>query len=78
LLLDSLVGRTVLVLLVGLTVSHVASVAMFHTDRASYQYFTEAKMERLRAAGYHRPFTSLEEAVKQYVEHYLSRPDRYR
>lgn len=46
--------------------------------RGNYQYFTEAKMERLRAAGYERPFTSLEEAVKQYVERYLSRPDCYR
>lgn len=36
--------------------------------RPRYQYFTEAKMERLRAQGYDRPFTSLEEGVAAYVE----------
>jgi ADP-L-glycero-D-manno-heptose 6-epimerase len=46
--------------------------------RAHYQYFTEARMERLRSAGYTRPFTSLEEGVRDYVERYLSQPDPYR
>jgi ADP-L-glycero-D-manno-heptose 6-epimerase len=46
--------------------------------RPNYQYFTEARMERLRGAGYSEPFTSLEEGVRQYVEHFLSKPDRYR
>jgi ADP-L-glycero-D-manno-heptose 6-epimerase len=46
--------------------------------RAHYQYFTEARMERLRQAGYGRPFTSLEEGVRDYVQSYLSRPDPYR
>jgi ADP-L-glycero-D-manno-heptose 6-epimerase len=36
-----------------------------------YQSFTEAKMQRLRAAGYSRPFTSLEEGVRRYVQNYL-------
>jgi ADP-L-glycero-D-manno-heptose 6-epimerase len=45
--------------------------------RAHYQYFTEARMERLRAAGYTRPFTSLEEGVREYVQKYLSQPDPY-
>jgi ADP-L-glycero-D-manno-heptose 6-epimerase len=35
--------------------------------RGKYQYFTEAKMEKLRAAGYTTPFTPLEEAVADYV-----------
>lgn len=35
--------------------------------RARYQYFTEATTERLRAAGYSRPFTSLENGVRAYV-----------
>lgn len=43
-----------------------------------YQYFTEARLERLRAAGYTQPFTSLEQGVAHYVQHYLSQPDRYR
>jgi len=43
-----------------------------------YQYFTEARMERLRAAGYQRPFTSLEEGVIKYVKDYLAKDDPYR
>lgn len=39
--------------------------------RESYQYFTEARMEKLRKAGYGAPFLSLEEAVQDYVRHYL-------
>lgn len=35
--------------------------------RARYQYFTEAKMDRLRAEGYSAPFTSLENGVAAYV-----------
>jgi ADP-L-glycero-D-manno-heptose 6-epimerase len=35
--------------------------------RERYQYFTEARMERLRAAGWSRPFTSLEDGVARYV-----------
>lgn len=33
-----------------------------------YQYFTEAKIDRLRAFGYTKPFTSLEDGVRKYVE----------
>jgi ADP-L-glycero-D-manno-heptose 6-epimerase len=43
-----------------------------------YQYFTEAKMNRLRAAGYTKPFTELEAGVGEYVQDYLSRDDPYR
>ncbi len=46
--------------------------------RDTYQYFTQAEMKRLRAAGCDAPFLSLEEGVAEYVEGYLSRPDRYR
>jgi ADP-L-glycero-D-manno-heptose 6-epimerase len=35
--------------------------------RERYQYFTQANMERLRAAGYDKPFTSLEEGIDRYV-----------
>ena len=45
--------------------------------RPSYQYFTEAKMSRLRAAGYNAPFTRLEDAVKDCITQYLAQPDRY-
>lgn len=35
--------------------------------RDKYQYFTEARMGRLRAAGYSAPFHSLEEGVAAYI-----------
>lgn len=35
--------------------------------RAHYQYFTQARMDRLRAAGYREPFLSIEEGVGRYV-----------
>lgn len=38
--------------------------------RGKYQYFTEADARKLRAAGYTRPFTSLEAAVREYIQGY--------
>jgi ADP-L-glycero-D-manno-heptose 6-epimerase len=46
--------------------------------REQYQYVTEARMTRLRAAGYTASFTPLEEGVGRYVREYLSAPDPYR
>ena len=46
--------------------------------RNSYQYFTQASVDRLRGAGYNGGFTSLEDAVGTYVREFLDRPDRYR
>ena len=40
--------------------------------RDKYQYFTEARMEKLRAAGYAEPFYSLEDGVTDYVKNYLT------
>lgn len=40
--------------------------------RETYQYFTEANMEKLEAAGYKDPFYSLEEGVGDYVSNYLA------
>ena len=39
--------------------------------RDKYQYFTEANMNKLKAAGYPHPFHTLEEGVKDYVQNYL-------
>ena len=39
--------------------------------RDKYQYFTEAKMSKLRSIGYELPFTSLEDGVEDYVKNYL-------
>jgi ADP-L-glycero-D-manno-heptose 6-epimerase len=46
--------------------------------RDKYQYFTEARMQRLRHAGYDKPFTTLEDGVADYVTNFLARPDPYR
>ncbi len=46
--------------------------------RDKYQYFTQAKMDRLRAAGYAAPLTPLEEGIADYVGRYLTQPDPYR
>lgn len=45
--------------------------------REKYQYFTEARMERLRAAGFAAPATPLEEGVRRYVQDFLLREDPY-
>ncbi len=45
--------------------------------RDRYQYFTEAKLERLRAAGYARPFTTIETGVERYVRDYLAAEDAF-
>jgi ADP-L-glycero-D-manno-heptose 6-epimerase len=39
--------------------------------RDKYQYFTEAKMDKLRSVGYTKPFYTLEEGVNDYVRNYL-------
>lgn len=40
--------------------------------RDKYQYFTEANMQKLISTGYSKPFTDLEQGVKDYVQNYLS------
>jgi ADP-L-glycero-D-manno-heptose 6-epimerase len=45
--------------------------------RDTYQYFTEATMDKIRAAGYSKPFYSLEEGVNDYVRNYLTRQKYY-
>lgn len=41
--------------------------------RDKYQYFTEAKMEKLKNIGYTKPFHTLEEGVSDYVRNYLEK-----
>jgi ADP-L-glycero-D-manno-heptose 6-epimerase len=52
-------------------------IEMPEAIRDKYQYFTEAKMDRLRASGYDAPFTELEDAVADYVKNYLAAPSPY-
>ena len=39
--------------------------------KGKYQYHTEARMQKIREAGYHRPVTVLEDAVADYVKGHL-------
>ena len=39
--------------------------------RDTYQYFTEANMDKLKSIGYKAPFYSLEDGIKDYVQQYL-------
>ncbi len=40
--------------------------------RSKYQYFTQAEMGKIRAAGYSKAFTSLEDGIREYVQGYLT------
>lgn len=57
--------------------NNIEFIDMPLTLREKYQYFTEANMDKLKNAGYARPFTSLEDGIKQYVS-YLRKDDPYR
>ncbi len=46
--------------------------------RDRYQYFTQARMDRIRAAGFQGQSTPLEEGVRRYVQNFLSTADPYR
>lgn len=59
------------------TAADIDYIAMPDSVRNQYQYFTEARMDRLRSAGYDKPFISLEDGVRSYVGTYLESNDRY-
>ena len=50
---------------------HISFVDTPEDIRDKYQYYTQANMNKLRAIGYEKPFTSLEQGVKDYVVNYL-------
>ena len=51
----------------------VEYVDMPDSIRCQYQYFTEARMDKLHRAGYDRAPLPLEEAVTDYVQNYLDK-----
>jgi ADP-L-glycero-D-manno-heptose 6-epimerase len=53
-------------------------IEMPEAIRDRYQYFTQARMDRLREAGYPEQFTTLEEGVRRYVKGFLTTDDPYR
>jgi ADP-L-glycero-D-manno-heptose 6-epimerase len=57
---------------------NIAYVDMPEAIRGTYQYFTQAQVDRLRSAGYNSGFTALDDAVALYVSGYLNAADRFR
>lgn len=55
--------------------SGIRYVPMPEDLKGKYQYFTEADLSRLRAAGFAAPTTSLEDGVAEYVREHLSKGD---
>ena len=56
---------------------NISYIEMPEELRGKYQYFTEAKMDRLKAVGCPVEFRSLEEGAKDYVQNYLAQEDPY-
>jgi len=57
---------------------HIEYIDMPENLRAKYQYWTEAPMAKLRAAGYGGNMLSLEDGVHRLVNEYLVKDDPYR
>jgi ADP-L-glycero-D-manno-heptose 6-epimerase len=51
---------------------NIKFIEMPETLKGKYQYFTQADVAKLRKAGYTAPFTSLEDAVADYVRTHLA------
>ena len=56
---------------------HITFVDMPEDLQGKYQYFTQAAMSKLVAAGYTQAFHSLEDGVRDYVQNYLMQEDQY-
>jgi ADP-L-glycero-D-manno-heptose 6-epimerase len=60
------------------TTPNIQYIDMPEEIRGSYQYFTQANIDKLRQAGYNGGLTPLEDAVALYVKDYLNASDRFR
>lgn len=56
---------------------NIEYVEMPDVLQGKYQYFTEASIDRIRDAGYSKPFTSLEDGVADYYTNYLDTEHPY-
>lgn len=56
---------------------HIEFIDTPEDIRDKYQYFTEANMGKLHAAGYNTPFHSLETGVSDYITQYLDKGSYY-
>jgi ADP-L-glycero-D-manno-heptose 6-epimerase len=57
--------------------THIEYINMPEDIRETYQYFTEADMNKILAAGYSQAFYSLEKGVDDYVRNYLSKEKHF-
>jgi ADP-L-glycero-D-manno-heptose 6-epimerase len=57
--------------------SNIEYIEMPQSLRNQYQYFTQAEMKKLKAAGCPVKFSSLEDSVRDYVVNYLQKADPY-
>jgi ADP-L-glycero-D-manno-heptose 6-epimerase len=57
--------------------SNIHYVDMPESLVSKYQYFTQAKMDRLLAAGYDAGFMTLSQGITDYVQNYLMKEDQY-
>ena len=55
--------------------TNIEYIEMPESLRNQYQYFTQAEMQKLKAAGCPVKFASLEDSVKDYVVNYLKKAD---
>ncbi len=56
---------------------NIEYIEMPETLKGKYQYFTQAEMTKLKQAGWQEEFTSLEEAIADYVQNYLAKDYPY-
>ena len=56
---------------------HIEYIDIPEDIREKYQYFTEAKMDKLKQAGYSGEFYTLEKGVADYVKNFLSKNSFY-
>jgi ADP-L-glycero-D-manno-heptose 6-epimerase len=54
---------------------NIEYIEMPESLRNQYQYFTQAEMNKLKAAGCPVDFSTLEDSVRDYVGNYLQKPD---
>lgn len=57
------------------TAPRIQYTDMPETLAAKYQYFTQANMTKLRAAGFKEEFTTPEAGIKDYIQNYLANRD---
>jgi len=55
--------------------TNIEYIPMPEDIRETYQYFTQADMQKLRQIGYDKPFLNIEEGVNDYVKNHLIKLD---